>query len=68
MSDDKRPYHHWTDVEDAKLRELWPTEMTDAEVAKLIGREPGPVRKRADRLGLPTRRFCRHQARQGVHA
>jgi len=43
-------------VDDAKLRRLWPTRMTDCAIAKMMGHSRGTVRRRAVKLGLPSRR------------
>lgn len=41
----------WTPVEEARLRELWPTHAV-AELADLFGRSPNGIYQRASKLGL----------------
>ena len=46
----------WTDERVAKLRELWPTEMTSKAIGRALGVSGGAVAGKADRLGLPMKK------------
>lgn len=56
-----RPF---SDREDDLLRRLWPSRMTDYELAERFGRHRGAVRRRAELIGLPIRRLARVRAEQ----
>lgn len=43
-------------IDDDKLRKLWPTRMSDADLAKALGHHRGTVRRRAIKIGLPSSR------------
>lgn len=49
-----RQYTHWSDEEDAILRELWDGR-THSEVAALMGRTPRSIDSRGKRIGLPSK-------------
>lgn len=46
----------YTHINDAKLRELWPTRITYAELGKALGHHPKTLRRRAAKIGLPAQR------------
>jgi hypothetical protein len=43
-------------VDDTKLKRLWASRMTEAELAKALGHHPWVLRRRAIKLGLPSSR------------
>lgn len=43
-------------IDDARLRKLWPSRLTDDGLAKAMGHTPSVLRRRATKLGLPLRR------------
>ena len=43
-------------IDDAKLRQLWGTHMTDALLAEAMGHSPKTLRRRAVKIGLPSSR------------
>ena len=43
-------------IDDAKLRRLWPSHLTDAEIGRRMGHHPFALRRRAAKIGLPLRR------------
>lgn len=56
MTKIKRHYTRMKDIDDAKLKRLWPSRMSECEMAKALGRHRNTVRKRAIKLGLPSSR------------
>jgi hypothetical protein len=48
--------HFCKKIDDAKLKKLWPTRMTQAELAKAMGHHQWVLRRRAIKLGLPSSR------------
>jgi hypothetical protein len=46
-------------VDDETLKKFWPTAMTDKEMAARLGHHRSVLRRAAERLGLPPRRFAR---------
>lgn len=50
-----RHYTH-TKIDDIKLKRLWPSRMTDADLAKAMGHHPWVLRRRAIKLGLSSSR------------
>ena len=51
-------------IDDALLRKLWVSRLTEAEIAKKMGHRPYTLRRRAIKLGLPRsrRKMWRDQA------
>lgn len=43
-------------IDDAKLKRLWPSRMTEADLAKAMGHNRWTLRRRAVKLGLPSSR------------
>lgn len=43
-------------IDDAKLRRLWPSRLTEAEIAKQLGHHRSVLRRRAVKIGLPSSR------------
>jgi hypothetical protein len=43
-------------IDDAKLRQLWASRMTEADMAKTMGHSPWSLRRRAVKIGLPSSR------------
>ena len=43
-------------INDAELKRLWPSRLTDAELAKRLGHHPWVLRRRIVKLGLPSSR------------
>jgi hypothetical protein len=43
-------------VNDALLRKLWPTKLTDAAIAEKMGHARWVLRRRAVKIGLPSSR------------
>jgi hypothetical protein len=43
-------------LDDAKLRRLWSTHMTEGEIAKQMGHSRGTLRRRAVKIGLRSSR------------
>lgn len=43
-------------IDDAKLKRLWASRMTDCDLAKALGHSRWSVRRRAQKLGLSLRR------------
>jgi hypothetical protein len=43
-------------IDDAKLRRLWSSRISDCDLAKMLGCHPWTVRRRAMKLGLRLRR------------
>lgn len=53
---------------DELLKKLWPTDLTDDDLAENLGHGRGALRRRAKALGLPLRRNIRVQrAREELH-
>jgi hypothetical protein len=48
--------HQPRKIDDAMLRRLWSSRLSDCAVAKQMGHRPGVLRRRAAKLGLPPRR------------
>ena len=44
-------------VDDDELRRLWPTRLSDKELAARLGHHRSVIRRRADTLGLQPRRL-----------
>lgn len=45
----------WSDEEVQKLIDLWSSDLTNADIAKLLGREESAVAVKASRINLPRR-------------
>jgi hypothetical protein len=43
-------------INDAQLRQLWASRMTEADIAKTMGHKPWVLRRRAVKIGLPSSR------------
>lgn len=43
-------------IDDALLRKLWPSHLTDAAIAKKMGHHRWVIRRRAVKIGLPASR------------
>lgn len=43
-------------IDDDLLRKLWPSKLSDKELAEQMGHHRGAIRRRAARLGLPNSR------------
>lgn len=43
-------------IDDAELRRLWPSRMTEADMARQMGHTSSTLRRRAIKLGLPSSR------------
>lgn len=43
-------------IDDAKLKRLWASRMSEAALARAMGHHPGTLRRRAIKLGLPSSR------------
>lgn len=43
-------------IDDGKLKKLWPSRMTEPELAKAMGHHMWTLRRRAVKLGLPSSR------------
>jgi hypothetical protein len=43
-------------IDDAKLRLLWKTRMTEADISEIMGHKPWVLRRRAVKIGLPSSR------------
>lgn len=43
-------------IDDDKLKRLWPSRMSDCDLAREMGHKTWTVRRRAAKLGLPLRR------------
>jgi hypothetical protein len=43
-------------IDDAKLKRLWPSRMSDEALAKALGHHRNVLRRRAIKLGLPSSR------------
>ena len=43
-------------LDDVKLKRLWPTRMTECEIAKQMGHSRWVLRRRAVKIGLPSSR------------
>lgn len=61
-----RLYARFTEVEKARLRVLWPTAISDKELAQRFGRDPATLRRIGKRIGLPLRRAARAAAMRDV--
>jgi hypothetical protein len=51
-----RHYAKKKKVDDAKLRRLWPSRLSDKELVKQLGHHTWTLRRRAIKLGLPSSR------------
>ena len=54
----KKITRHFTKakIDDAKLKKLWPTRITEQALAKMMGCHRWTLRRRAVKLGLPSSR------------
>jgi len=43
-------------IDDVKLKKLWPSRMTESDLAKEMGHHRSTLRRRAIKLGLPSSR------------
>jgi pyrroloquinoline quinone (PQQ) biosynthesis protein C len=43
-------------IDDDMLKRLWPSRLSDKEIAERMGHHRGVLRRRAAAIGLPTRR------------
>ncbi len=48
--------HQYRKIDDALLRKLWPSHLTDAAIAEKMGHCRGVLRRRAVKIGLPSSR------------
>jgi hypothetical protein len=51
-----RPKRQPRSIDDAMLRQLWGSHMTDAVIAKAMGHAAKTLRRRAAKIGLPSSR------------
>lgn len=56
MTKIKRHFARKKKINDAELRRLWPTHMTESAMAKKLDHSPSTLRRRAVKIGLPSSR------------
>jgi hypothetical protein len=43
-------------IDDAKLKELWQSRLTELQIGEIMGHDPSTLRRRAIKIGLPSSR------------